>query len=278
MITDRESREVALIAVRDDITMTRSRYGPGERGPDPHVHHEHTDSFYVLDGELTFALGHDDERVTVAAGGFVAVPPNVSHSFRNEGSTDAHFLNLHTPDGGFAAFMRGARDGTDIGFDSFDPPADGGRPASDAIVLSADEGERVEAGNRLAVVKAVLPQICFVEFAYDGPRDGPPVHDHDAQVDSFYVLEGEIEFHGWGLGPPRRSGNSRVDPARGAAHVPPHPRGQGSSPQYPRPRLRLRGVHPRHGRLSPASPPDAEAPAPCRRSPLRSRRARPRSR
>jgi quercetin dioxygenase-like cupin family protein len=194
LITDRESREVALIAVRDDITMTRSRYGPGERGPDAHVHHEHTDSFYVLDGELTFALGHDDELVTVGAGGFVAVPPNVSHSFRNEGSTEANFLNLHTPDGGFAAFMRGARDGTDIGFDSFDPPADGGRPASDAIVLSADEGERFEAGNRLAVVKAVLPQICFVEFAYDGPRDGPPVHDHDAQVDSFYVLEGEMEF------------------------------------------------------------------------------------
>jgi quercetin dioxygenase-like cupin family protein len=78
LITDRQSREVALIAVRDDITMTRSRYGPGERGPDPHVHHEHTDSFYVLDGELTFALGHDDQRVTVGAGGFVAVPPNVS--------------------------------------------------------------------------------------------------------------------------------------------------------------------------------------------------------
>jgi mannose-6-phosphate isomerase-like protein (cupin superfamily) len=50
MITDRDNREVALIAVRDDITMTRSHYGPGERGPDPHVHHEHTDSFYVLEG------------------------------------------------------------------------------------------------------------------------------------------------------------------------------------------------------------------------------------
>lgn len=194
MISDRENREVALIAVHDDITMTRSRYGPGERGPDPHVHHEHTDSFYVLDGELTFALGPGGEQVMVPASGFVAVPPNMSHSFRNEGSADAHFLNFHTPDGGFAKFMRGARDGADIGFDSFDPPADGGRPASEAIVVGPDEGERVEAGNRVAVVKAVLPHICFLEFAYDGPRDGPPVHDHDNQVDSFYVLEGEIEF------------------------------------------------------------------------------------
>ena len=37
MITDRENREVALIAVRDDITMTRSRYGPRERGPSARV-------------------------------------------------------------------------------------------------------------------------------------------------------------------------------------------------------------------------------------------------
>jgi quercetin dioxygenase-like cupin family protein len=194
MITHRENREVALVAVRDDITMTRSRYGPGEHGPDPHVHHEHTDSFYVLDGELTFALGPDGEQVIVPGGGFVAVPPHVVHSFRNEGGAEAHFLNLHTPDGGFAAFMRGARDRVEIGFDSFDPPADKGRPAAEAIVVGPDEGERVEAGNRVAVVKAVLPQICFVEFAYDGPRDGPPVHDHDDQVDSFYVLKGEIEF------------------------------------------------------------------------------------
>ena len=43
-------------------------------------------------------------------------------------------------------------------------------------------------------MKAVLPHICFLEFAYDGPRDGPPLHDHDDQVDSFYVLDGEIEF------------------------------------------------------------------------------------
>ena len=53
-------------------------------------------------------------------------------------------------------------------------------------------GSRQATGSLL--VKAVLPHICFLEFAYDGPRDGPPLHDHDDQVDSFYVLDGEIEF------------------------------------------------------------------------------------
>ncbi|MFL5870483.1 MAG: cupin domain-containing protein [Solirubrobacterales bacterium] len=134
-ITEREGRDVILLVAREETSMTWSRYGPGERGPDPHVHREHTDSFYVVDGELTFELGPELERVGVPAGGFVAVPPNVVHAFANEGEIDARFINVHTPDGGFAAFMRGRRDGADVGFDSFDPPADGGLPAADATVI-----------------------------------------------------------------------------------------------------------------------------------------------
>jgi len=133
-ITEREAREVILLVARDELSVTWSRYGPGERGPDPHVHREHTDSFYVLEGELAFTLGPEREQVTAPAGCFVAVPPNLVHSFVNDGGTDARFLNVHTPDGGFAAFMRGRRDGRDVSFDSFDPPADGGRPAAEATV------------------------------------------------------------------------------------------------------------------------------------------------
>jgi quercetin dioxygenase-like cupin family protein len=174
--------------------MTRSRYAPGERGPGPHVHREHTDAFYVLDGELTFVLGSEREPVRVGAGSFVAVPPNLVHSFVNEGSADAHFLNFHTPDGGFGAFMRGARDGREVPFDSFDPPADGGRPLAEAIVSAPGQGERLESGNRAVLLKGVVPDICFAEFFLDGPFNGPEVHSHDSQVDSFYVLEGELEM------------------------------------------------------------------------------------
>src|SRR5215211_5050214 len=46
-ITDKEHRHVAILAERDELTITRSRYGPGERGPDPHVHRDHTDAFYT---------------------------------------------------------------------------------------------------------------------------------------------------------------------------------------------------------------------------------------
>ena len=193
-ITARAEREVVLLTERDEISITRSRYGPGERGPDPHVHRDHTDSFYVLDGELTFSLGREGLRTGVAAGGFVAVPPNVVHSFVNEGPADTHFLNFHAPDGGFAAFMRAARDGDELGFDSFDPPPDGGRPPSEAIVAGPGKGERLIRRNRVALLKGVLPDICFVEFLFDGPFDGPEVHHHESQVDSFWVLEGELEI------------------------------------------------------------------------------------
>jgi quercetin dioxygenase-like cupin family protein len=193
-ITEQERRQVVVLAERPDITITWSRYAPGERGPDPHVHREHTDAFYVLEGELTFPVGPGDERIRVPAGGFAAVPPNVVHSFVNEGSTDACWLNLHAPDTGFAAYLRALRDGTDAVFDSFDPPADGGLPASEAIVTGPGEGERLVSGNRVVFLKGVLPDMCVAEWALYGPFEGPHLHDHDRQVDSFYVLEGELEL------------------------------------------------------------------------------------
>jgi mannose-6-phosphate isomerase-like protein (cupin superfamily) len=192
-ITDLERRQVTLLADHDEISITRSRYAPGERGPDPHVHHEHTDGFYVLEGELTFAIGREAKRLRVLPGGFVAVPPNLVHSFENAGTVDARFLNFHTPDGGFAAFMRGRRDGNDVRFDSFDPPADGGLPAAEAIVSGPGEGERLVSGTRVVFLKGVLTDLCFAEWDLDGPFTGPEPDHHDAQVDSFYVLEGEFE-------------------------------------------------------------------------------------
>jgi quercetin dioxygenase-like cupin family protein len=58
-ITALERREVVLLAEREQLTITWSRYAAGERGPDLHVHREHTDAFYVLDGELTFTVGRE---------------------------------------------------------------------------------------------------------------------------------------------------------------------------------------------------------------------------
>ena len=136
-IAAQERRAVVILLDSPALTLTWSRYAAGEPGPDLHVHREHTDSFYVLEGELTFLVGPDAERIRVGAGGMVSVPPNVVHTYVCEGPGEARWLNMHSPDAGFAEYMRGLRDGIGVGFDSYDPPTDGGRPASDAVVVQA---------------------------------------------------------------------------------------------------------------------------------------------
>jgi mannose-6-phosphate isomerase-like protein (cupin superfamily) len=53
-----------------------------ERVAGPHVHHEHTDALYVLERELTFEIGREAKTIRVSAGGFVAAPPQLAHSFQ----------------------------------------------------------------------------------------------------------------------------------------------------------------------------------------------------
>jgi quercetin dioxygenase-like cupin family protein len=189
-ITSQERRAVVLLAERREIAITWTRYGAGERGPDLHVHREHTDAFYVLDGELTFLVGPGAERVRVAAGGFVAVPPNVVHTFVNESGAEASWLNTHTPEQGFAAYLRALRDGEDAAFDSFDPPADGGLPAAGAIVRGPGEGERLTSADGAVLLKGALPDLCVTEWTLDGASGGVDLRGDDARVNRYYALSG----------------------------------------------------------------------------------------
>ena len=70
---------------------------PGRDGPPVHQHAAEDDSFYMLDGELTFIV--DDEEVVAGPGTFVLVPPEVSHTFANRGDEPARFVNVHAPAG-----------------------------------------------------------------------------------------------------------------------------------------------------------------------------------
>src|SRR4051812_41983581 len=93
--SDSQSTSVLIKLGLDELALTESRYDEGESGPDMHVHHEHVDAFYVLAGRLVFEAG--GRRVEVEAGGVVAVPPEVEHTFRNEDPGPARFLNFHAP-------------------------------------------------------------------------------------------------------------------------------------------------------------------------------------
>ncbi len=89
-------------AARPELSALEFTLTPGS-GVDPHFHKGHSDSFYVLEGEVEFHVG--DEVFHRTPGAYVLAPPNVVHFFRNVSDEPARMLNLHTP-GGFAEYRR----------------------------------------------------------------------------------------------------------------------------------------------------------------------------
>ena len=66
-----------------------------------HVHRNEEESFFVVEGELTFYVG--DERVKAGPGSFVYGPRELPHGFAVEGNAPARMLLLNTP-AGFEGF------------------------------------------------------------------------------------------------------------------------------------------------------------------------------
>ena len=89
-------------ADRPELSLLEITFDPGS-GVDPHFHKGHSDSFYVLEGEVEFHVG--DEVVHGTPGTYVLAPPDVVHWFRNVSDAPVRMLNLHTP-GGFAQYRR----------------------------------------------------------------------------------------------------------------------------------------------------------------------------
>jgi quercetin dioxygenase-like cupin family protein len=197
VVVDQARRTLRILFAHDLLDVTWTRHEGGERGAEPHVHREHVDAFYVLEGELTFQIGPDFQRTRVPAGTFVAVPPNVIHGFDNDGSERACFLNFHAPSGGFADYLRGVTPG----FDSFDPPAGGGRPVDEVTITLPGEGELLERPTHRLWIQAEETQLSATMFAFEPGWEGVDPHTHSDHIDAFFVLEGVVEFIGRQGGP-----------------------------------------------------------------------------
>lgn len=104
---ERFERPKAVITLKAQTPQIAALFFDVEAGwgpVDPHVHEDHVDSFFALDGELILEV--EGKEVRVAPGGFAAAPPGVRHGIRRmEQAT--RFLNLHAPDTGFADSLRG---------------------------------------------------------------------------------------------------------------------------------------------------------------------------
>jgi mannose-6-phosphate isomerase-like protein (cupin superfamily) len=199
VVTDRPERTLRILVDLDDLIVTWFRYEPGEKGPDPHIHEHHTDAFYVLEGEIEVSLGPELTTVKVLPGMIAAAPPKLVHTYRNASDATAVFLNLHVPSTGFGDYIRGRNPA----FDQHEPPADGGRPLADAVVCGAADAELVEHDTSALRILCDLPQMSALDLTFSPEFEGVDPHVHEDHVDSFYVLEGEIEFLG---DEPRRGG------------------------------------------------------------------------
>jgi quercetin dioxygenase-like cupin family protein len=189
-VVDRPEKTLRILAELDDVIVTWFRYAPGEKGPDAHVHHHHTDAFYVLDGEVEISLGPERQTVRATPGTFAAAPPDVVHTFRNASGSDAVFLNLHAPSSGFGEHIRGRNPD----FDQHDPPPDGGRPLADAVFTMPDGAETIRSAVSTHRVLCDLPQLTAIDMTFQPEFEGVDPHTHPDHVDAFFVLEGEVEF------------------------------------------------------------------------------------
>ena len=104
---------------------------PRDTGPPLHVHHNEDETFYVLDGDLTFQVG--DERIDVTAGDFLFAPRDVPHAYVVR-SERARMLVTASPGGVEQVFV------------SLGVPVTGSEPPADAVMPPMDELVRLFAG------------------------------------------------------------------------------------------------------------------------------------
>ena len=180
-----------VLADLEELSATFTWYGTRREGASRHIHKQHADSFYVLEGELVFLTA--DESVQAPAGSTLLAPPNVVHGFDHERDDDVRYLNFHTPNTGFVESLRARRrpgyDGTR--YDSFDPPSDA---PTGVRLIAPGEGDRLVSDTRTATIKIARDELTLVEFALEPGFAGPKPHVHRRHVDSFYVVEGEPEL------------------------------------------------------------------------------------
>lgn len=77
-----------------NLSIIEERVPPGAS----ETRHHHTTAqqfFYILEGHAVIDLGGD--RVELSPGQGIAIPPGISHQFRNESQKEVRFLTISQP-------------------------------------------------------------------------------------------------------------------------------------------------------------------------------------
>ncbi|MGH1522468.1 MAG: cupin domain-containing protein [Nitrosopumilus sp.] len=90
----------SILASKDDTggtySVVEAKVFPNG-GPVPHIQTREHEGFYVLKGEITFNV--NGKEILAKQGTFVNVPPNVTHSFKNNTDNLAKMLIILAPGG-----------------------------------------------------------------------------------------------------------------------------------------------------------------------------------
>jgi quercetin dioxygenase-like cupin family protein len=117
-VLERPGRRASVFVSREELVLFEFEMEPRTDGAGPHIHRQHVDSFYMLEGELEVMV--DGETVHAQPGDLVHAPPNVVHAFKNSSAGRVRFLNLHTPGMRFDEYIRKMDEGVDVNPEEYD--------------------------------------------------------------------------------------------------------------------------------------------------------------
>jgi quercetin dioxygenase-like cupin family protein len=141
MSTERAPIKVLLRGEQSagEVSVIESGSLPGFGGPPLH-HHDFDETFYVIEGELTFQLG--DEHFSGKAGEIAFAPRGVPHTYANLSSAPTRHLIICTPAGFERYFARMAAERR-----GEDPPEWALQPIPESVVVGPSIGERRGGGR-----------------------------------------------------------------------------------------------------------------------------------
>jgi hypothetical protein len=99
LMANRPGLSVTLLADLDEIAIVEVQSEPGGPLPPADPSREHTESLYILEGELQFSFGRAE------AGAWVELPAGAPFTC-TVSAEGARFLEIHTPGRGFGDALR----------------------------------------------------------------------------------------------------------------------------------------------------------------------------
>jgi quercetin dioxygenase-like cupin family protein len=184
------------------FTVMEVSFGPTSRAPSKGPL-DHSEGYYVLSGDVTFTA--DGQTLPARKGSFVYLPEGSSYKVKVGSSGQAKVLLIAVP---------GGLD-TELGFQApggpaSAPPQETGSAQLKPYVLQPDEGEVISFRGAKYVLKAGRKDTAseFSLMQIDMPKGAaPPPHIHHREIESFYLLDGQMTFASGGQSLPAIGGS-----------------------------------------------------------------------